>query len=365
MIKVGIIGCGYISRKHIDTICQLETVDLLAVSDVQPKRMEEIIDCYRDKIKRTCTVKKYPDYRDLILDSEVDMIIISVISGLHADIAKEALIEGKHIIIEKPLALSIREADEIIQLSETSKSKVLVCHQLRYRPLISKIKEILDSGDLGVPLMGSVSARINRSADYYNAARWRGSWKEDGGMLVNQGIHIIDILVWLLGDIETVYGEISKRQSSVEKETEDIAAGIIHFSNQAKGVIDVNTITQPRNQGYSISLFCEKGSIIIGGSSLERLEHCYIEDNEDLVNDLYDLCDTRDEHLRMYQNFTDAILKDTPLIMDAVEGKKALETIFSLYESSVRKRPIHLPLLNFSTTDMLQFPINEEIRHDT
>ena len=365
MIKVGIIGCGYISKKHVDTLSQLNTVDLLAVSDVQPDKMEETVDVYQKKTQQTCTIKKYTDYRDLIRDSEIDMIIISVISGLHADIAKEALIEGKHIIVEKPLALSIKEADEIIQLSKSRKRKVLVCHQLRYRPLLSKIKEILDLGYLGEPFMGSVSARINRSPEYYNSAPWRGSWKEDGGMLVNQGIHLVDLLIWLLGDVETVYGEISKRQSAVQKEIEDIATGIIHFSNHAKGIIDVNTITQPSNQGNSLSLFCEKGSIIIGGVGLDRLDHCYIENNEGLVNDLYDLCDTKDEHLRMYQNFTDAILKDAPLIIDAAEGRKALETIFSLYRSSVRKRPIHLPLLNFSTTEMLQVSIDEENRHDT
>ena len=364
MLKVGMIGCGSISKKHLDTLSRLDRVELVAVSDVQKTRMEEASVYYQKNKGYNGLVKHYGNYLDLIQDSEIDIVLILVISGLHATITKQSLIEGKHVIVEKPLALSLKEADEIIALSKFKKRKVLVCHQLRYRPVISKIKQVLEEGYLGEPYMGIVSARINRSPEYYASASWRGRWEQDGGMLINQGIHIVDLLIWLLGDIETVYGEIAVRMNIPQKETEDIATSIINFTNKAKGIIEVNSITKPKNQGYYLSLFCEKGSITLSGTDFDKLDHCFIENQDKIVQDLKILCVKKDEHFNMYQNFIDSIVNDTVLIMDAAEGKRALETIFAIYKSNNIKARVKLPLLNFSTKEMVQFPANKENLND-
>ncbi|MGP4070126.1 Gfo/Idh/MocA family protein [Halobacillus sp. B29] len=350
MLKAGIIGCGYISKKHLKTITRLDSVKLHAVSDVQKSRMEEAVSFYLENIACNAPVKQYQDYLDLVHDSEIDIIIITVISGLHAKIAKQGLIESKHVIVEKPLALSIREADEIIKLSRLKQKKVLVCHQLRYRPIFLKLKELLEKGTLGKPYMGAVSARINRSQQYYESAAWRGSWEHDGGMLINQGIHLVDLLVWLLGDINTVYGEVARNNEL--KEIEDVATGIIHFNNNAKGTIEVNTITKPATQGYCLSLYFEKGTIILGGAGFDKLEHCFIEGEDQLVRELKEVCKQKDEQFLMYQNFIDSILNHTLLVVDASEGKRALEVIFALYRSNNNKLPVELPLLSFSTIEM-------------
>ena len=350
MLKAGIIGCGYISKKHIETIIRLDSVELNAVSDVEKSRMEEACSFYQENIRGSASVKQYGDYQNLIHDPEIDVIIITSISGLHAEMAKQALLESKHVIVEKPLALSIQEADEIIKLSRLKQRKVLVCHQLRYRPIFLKLKKLMEKGTLGEPYMGAVSARINRSKEYYESAAWRGSWEHDGGMLINQGIHLVDLLVWLLGDVDTVYGEIARNNEI--KEIEDVAAGIIHFNNKAKGTIEVNTITRPANQGYYLSLYFEKGTIILGGAGFDKLEHCFIEGEEQIVHELKETCNQKDEQFLMYQNFTDSILNNTSLIMDASEGKKALEVIFALYKSNNDKLPVKLPLSSFSSKEM-------------
>lgn len=320
--------------------------------------MEETASFYQENIVGSASLKQYGDYQDLIHDPEIDIIIITVISSLHAKIAKQALQESKHVIVEKPLALSIQDADEIIKLSRLKQKKVLVCHQLRYRPIFLKLKKLLEKGTLGKPYMGTVSARINRSQEYYESAAWRGSWEHDGGMLINQGIHLVDLLVWLLGDIDTVYGEVARNNQL--KEIEDVATGIIHFNNKAKGMIEVNTITKPATQGYCLSLYFEKGTIILGGAGFDKLEHCFIEGEDQIVRELKETSKQKDEHFLMYQNFLESVLNNTLLVVDASEGKRALEVIFGLYRSNNNKLPVKLPLLNFSTIEMKAISCHKE-----
>ncbi|SDK49503.1 Gfo/Idh/MocA family protein [Sediminibacillus albus] len=348
---IGLIGCGHISQKHLDTISRLTEVTLTAVSDVQVQRMEAAANDYLRNTARTDTIKQYSDYHEMLEDSAIDIVIVAVISGLHAQIAIEALQHGKHVILEKPIALSLKEADDIIRLAETTGKQVLVCHQLRYRPLLSRIKTLLEEGLLGAPYLGVASIRINRSHDYYASAGWRGSWAMDGGMLVNQGIHLVDLLTWFFGDMESIYGEIANQGDY--KETEDVASGIISFQNKAKGVIEANTITQPNNIGYHLSVFAEHGTISLGGPSLDQLDRCYIKNHPEISEELMVLAEQKDEHLYMYKNFIGALTNQKKkVLVDGREGKKALMAIFGLYKSHQSGKPVPAPLPSFSTLEM-------------
>lgn len=350
MIRTGMIGCGYIAHKHVKTLSRFSEISLTAVCDVEQEKMKEAAALYQIEKGADCEISFYKDYLDLLKDPRLDIVIISVISSLHAKITKEAIRHGKHVIVEKPLALSIKEADDVIQLADNFKKEIFVCHQLRYRPLLKKIKELLEKGFLGEPYMGVVSLRLHRSLDYYASSNWKGTWEKDGGMLVNQGIHLIDLLLWLFGDIQSVYGEIASRIS--KKETEDVACGIISFKNKAKGMIEANTITKPKNQGYYLSIFSERGSICIGGPGFDEVQHCYVEHLSDIEDELRELSVKLDEHFLMYQSFLETITKKAPNAMSAKEGKKALEAIFALYESSKKKKPVSLPVDHFSTCNM-------------
>lgn len=353
MLRIGLIGCGYIARKHLQTLTIFDDLQLVAVSDIQREKMEECIELYA-KQKRSQTqmvISRYEDYNDMMKDKSIDVIIICVMSSMHADIAQQAVKHNKHVIIEKPLALSLEEAEKIINLAKERKRKVLVCHQLRYRPLIQKIKQIIKEGYLGELYLGVVSLRLNRSEDYYASSPWKGTWEKDGGMLINQGIHLIDILIWLMGDIVSVYGEITTKVKN--KETEDIAIGILTFENHAKGLIEANTITKPKNQGYFLSIFGKKGSICIGGKGFNQIEHCYIENHPELETELKRLCEQTNEHERMYQNFRQACISNERMIVAPEESKKALEAIFGVYLSQLTHQKVIFPLENFSTTEML------------
>lgn len=351
MMHVGLIGCGFIAEKHLKTLARFDEITLTAVSDLRQDHMEKAADLYCQEARCSVSVSYYKDYHDLLDCSTIDVVIISVASGLHAEIAKKALKCGKHIIVEKPLALSLKDIREIERLSGKYNKKVFVCHQMRYRPLLQKIKELIQQGCFGEPYFGIASLRLNRSPDYFTETSWKGTWERDGGMLVNQGIHLIDLLIWMMGDVQSIYGEIATKIKN--KQTEDIAAGVLSFKNDAKGLIEANTITKPENMGYFLSIFARKGSVCIGGEGLNQIEHAYLEEYPQLKEELLKLSKTSDEHYLMYQDFIKAMKHQTPYIMTPLEGKKALETIFALYQATKRKAPVTLPLMEFSTKEMV------------
>lgn len=290
----------------------------------------------------------------MLADPQIDAVIIASFSGLHAGMATDALRAQKHVVLEKPMALSIEECNELIALAQKQQRELMVCHQLRFRPVMQTIKNMIDEGRLGKPYLGVSSIRINRSPDYYSGAAWRGKWASDGGMLINQGIHLVDLLQWFLGDVHTVYGEIA--QASPLKETEDVAVGIIHFENNAKGIVEANIVSKPNNLGYSLTIFCEKGTISIEGPTLNQISRWYVEGEQMAEEELNRLLHDKNEEIYMYEDFIKAVnSKDKHVLMDGTEGKKALEIIFAMYQSNLTHRVVHLPLSTFSTTDMCRW----------
>src|SRR5690625_1580076 len=350
MYRVGLIGCGFIAKKHVKTIAQLTELTLVAVSDIKREQMESIVSLYKDLRGGNPAVSSYKKYEHMLFDPEIDVVIIATTSNLHASMAKKAIQNDKHVIVEKPFSLSLKEANEVIQLSQSKNKKVFICHQLRYRPLLVKVKNLVDQGHFGQLYFGVVSLRLHRSIDYYDSSTWKGTWKKDGGMLLNQGIHLIDLLTWLMGDVHSVYGEIASIMQN--KETEDIATGIISFKNHAKGLIEANIITKPKNLGYFLSVFGEKGSLCIGGKGLNEIDHCYIENNSVLKEELLKLQYDTNEHYYMYKDFIRSLNNHHRHLMNAREAKRALEVIFALYQAAQEGKPSFLPIENFSTTDM-------------
>ncbi|MCC3355665.1 Gfo/Idh/MocA family oxidoreductase [Bacillus timonensis] len=351
VIRFGLVGCGYISKKHLHALSRFDDAHLHAVSDLDESRMDEARNFYQTQSGLTHPIKYFKDYEEMLADQQLDAVIISSFSGLHAEMAKKALQFNKHVILEKPMALSIDGSNELIALAQKQKKELMVCHQLRFRPIMQKIKGIIDDGKIGTIYLGVASIRINRSPDYFTSAPWRGKWETDGGMLINQGIHIIDLLQWFLGEVHSVYGEIGY-QSTV-KETEDVALGILDFKSRAKGIIEANIVTQPNNLGYSLSLFGEKGTICIEGPSLKNIGRWYIEGENTDMEELDSLLQDGNEEIYMYDNFIEAVKSENKgVLLDGTEGKKALEIIFGMYQSELSKQPVEFPIYSFSTSDM-------------
>lgn len=350
-IRFGLIGCGRIAKQHIATLQHFENARIVALSDPILERMEESERQYVGDNAHTQLLKKYSDHSNLLLDADVDVVVIATATGSHAAIATQALIAGKHVIIEKPLALTLQEAKDVHTLAEANNRIVLVCHQLRYRPLLSKVKQLVAHGLLGNILYSKVSLRLYRSQEYYEASTWRGTWEHDGGMLLNQGIHMVDLLIWLMGDIEHVYGAIMNKGTRT-KETEDAALGLIGFQSGRYGLLEANTVSHPFNIGYELSVFGEQGTIVIGGEDLDTVVRWSVPTSQIQAQDVAQLRLDKNERRYMYDHFLASVKRSKTVEVNANEAAKSLEAIFALYQSALNQKLIKLPLPAFSTVWM-------------
>ncbi|TJY43087.1 Gfo/Idh/MocA family oxidoreductase [Cohnella pontilimi] len=352
-LSLALIGCGAIAAKHVTSIAACPGAKLAAVCDVSAERMEQMSLLWRSASSEKHEIIRFTDYKQLLADPSIDAVVVATISGLHAQIAIEALMADKHVVIEKPIALSLREADEMIRLADERKLKVQVCHQLRYRPLMMKINELVKGGALGSILNASVKLRIHRPLSYYQSSGWRGTWQHDGGMLLNQGIHAIDLLLWYLGSPKRVYGELFSHYPF--KETEDAAVGILTFPSGAKAMIEANSITLPNNLEQSLFVLGDKGVISIGGPKLDQIDRWYIEDQPFAEEEARKILLDHSEHVEMYRTLIEAC-QGNPAAEAALiglsEGRRTLETIFALYLSAVTAEPKSLPIHEFCTLQM-------------
>ncbi|WP_159884928.1 Gfo/Idh/MocA family protein [Paenibacillus puerhi] len=352
-LSVALIGCGSIARKHVASIAACPGARLYAVCDVSQERMESMATLWQAESGEKNNIVLFADYRKLLADPAIDIVVVATISSLHAEIAKEALKADKHVVLEKPVALSLKDVDEMIRLAEERGLFVQVCHQLRYRPLMKKIKELVAGGALGNLSMASVTLRIYRPPGYYQTAPWRGTWEYDGGMLLNQGIHAIDLLLWCLGEPSRIYGELYSQAGG--KETEDIALGLLSFPSGAKGMIEANSVTLPENLEQSLFLLGDQGVISIGGPKLDRIDRWHIEGQPDTREAALQILHHHDEHIEMYRSLIEACQGKPPgNLIDLRQGRRTLELIFALYLSASTGQVQPLPLAGFSTLQMKQ-----------
>ncbi|WP_274363653.1 Gfo/Idh/MocA family protein [Paenibacillus thermotolerans] len=346
MIGYGVIGCGRIADRHISSIAKLSEGRIFALCDIRAERMEQVEQEYRKISGSAQKIAHYQDIAGILADERVQAVVIATHSAMHAEIAKAALERGKHVMVEKPLALSAEEAENLVRLAESSGLQLQVCHQLRYKPVMRRIKEIIESGAMGKVHLGVASMRLQRNEAYYEAARWRGTWDQDGGMLLNQGIHLVDLLGWFLGEYESVYGILTR--GPLPKQTEDFAVGLIRFKNGAVGMIEANTLTYPNSMDNSIALFGEQGTVWISGINLNTVRRWSFSDSSITCPDM----DGIDEHFVMHEKFLQAIKGIQSGIVNGREGKKALELVFALYDSFRTNQVTKGPITTFSTTMM-------------
>jgi predicted dehydrogenase len=348
-LKIGIIGCGSIVPKHIKAVVEnSDNMELVAFCDTIPEKIDLAVEEYKKAGgKNEDYIKKYTDYKRLLENAEIDIVTISTVSGIRPQIALDALEAGKHLILEKPMALSIKEADEIIKKSREKNLKVAVCHQLRFLPYIMRLKEEIDSGAFGKLVHASASMRWNRNDAYYSSSPWRGTWEYDGGAFMNQAIHVIDLLLWLMGEAERVYAETGTFLKKIE--AEDAGAAVIRFKNGAIGIIEASVNVYPENLEETLGIFGEKGIVLIGGKALNKVEVWNIKGKPS-----YEPLEIPSNlHTLLYKDMIDAVLKDREPLINAEEGKKAVELVLSIYKSSLIKKPVDIPFGDFSTKDML------------
>lgn len=349
-MKYALIGCGRISTNHIKAAVEnkLETV---AVCDVIPEHMESVL--AKHGLEKDTSIKRYTDYRKMIEENELELVSIATESGIHAEIAKFCIMHHVNTIIEKPMAMNMADAREIISLAEKYNVKVSANHQNRFNIAVQETRKALDSGRFGKLSHGSIHVRWNRNKDYYDQAKWRGTWAQDGGALMNQCIHGIDLLRWMLGDeIDEVYG-VTKRQFHNYLQCEDIGMAVVRFKNGAVGTIEGTVNVYPKNLEETLYLFGETGTVKLGGKSTNAIDVWDFADGlnshagfEEYTENVYG-----NGHTSLFKNVIDAIINDTQPLVDARAGMRALELVLAIYKSSFSGKPVKLPLDDCSTLD--------------
>ncbi|WP_229775565.1 Gfo/Idh/MocA family protein, partial [Anaerosalibacter bizertensis] len=262
MLKFAIIGCGRISHKHIEALVNnSEEAELVAVCDIIPEKMDKDVEEYYESLEEMGLkkeVKKYIDYKEMLEKEDIDVVAICTESGYHSKHAIDCLNAGKHVLVEKPMALSSAEADEMIRLAKEKNLKLGVCHQNRFNPPIQKLRRAIEEGRFGKIINGTARILWNRNDDYYKQAAWRGTKKLDGGTLMNQCIHNIDLLQWMMGsEVERVYAERDTFLRDIEME--DFGAILIRFKNGSIGIVEGSACVYPKNLEETLSIFGEKG----------------------------------------------------------------------------------------------------------
>ena len=350
-MRYALIGCGRISPNHIEA-AKNNKLDFVAMCDILPMAME-------DKAERfgLSTVKQYTDYKEMLLVEKPELVAIATESGKHAAIALDCIEAGCNVIIEKPIALSIDDAERIINAGK--EKGVLICanHQNRFNKAIQYIRKALENGRFGKLSHGAAHIRWNRGKNYYEQATWRGTWEQDGGCLMNQCIHNIDLLRWMMGnDIEEVMAYTDQLEHPY-LETEDLGLAIVKFSNGSYGLIEGTTNVYPKNLEETLYIFGQTGTAKAAGTSDNIIEEWSFADGFD---DPEHVKETYSEnppnvygfgHTPLYADMIDAINNQREPYVTGEDGKRALELVLAIYKSAKEHRPIRFPLESCSTLD--------------
>lgn len=352
MMKYALIGCGRIAVNHIKAVMN-NKLDMVAVCDVDFSH----IDILFEKTGYAGNPERFTDYKKMFENyPDLDLVAVATESGIHAEIVLYCIDHGINVIVEKPMAMSMKDADEIVKRSAETGVKVSVCHQNRFNVAIQQMRQALEAGRFGKVSHGSINVRWNRGKDYYDQAPWRGKWASDGGCLFNQCIHGIDLLRWMMGDeVEEVYG-VTKQQFHHYLECEDIGMAVVKFKNGAVGTIEGTVNVYPQNLEETLYLFGENGTVKIGGKSTNNIDVWNFKDEteddaknkglQEQTSNVYG-----NGHTSLYADVIDAVKNNRKPYVDAVAGRNAVEMILSIYQSAATGKPVKFPLTDVASTD--------------
>jgi predicted dehydrogenase len=359
MYTIALIGCGKISHIHIEGFVEnAGALQLKAVCDPIQTRADEKKVEYRNHLPNA-DVSVYGDYRKMLIEQKPDIVAIATESGKHPGIAIDCLEAGCHVICEKPMALSTHDADAMIATAQKNKRKLAVCFQNRFNTPVLRMREALEKGRFGRILHGMVQIRWNRDEAYYAEASWRGTWEHDGGTLMNQCIHGVDLLQWMMGE-DAVRVQAQTRRYIRPIEAEDFGAAIVEFKSGAIGIIEGSVDIYHTNLNETLSIFGEKGSAVIGGLAVNKMETWRIADAESTGDTEEQVLNPNEKnphtvygsgHTALFKDLVDAINTDREPAITGEAGRKALEIVLAIYKSQKTSKPVDLPC-DFSTLDM-------------
>ncbi|HEY7234688.1 MAG TPA: Gfo/Idh/MocA family oxidoreductase [Gemmatimonadaceae bacterium] len=337
--KVALVGCGRISRNHFDALRKVDGLTLTAVCDVVPERARAAAEQEG--------VIGYTNFEELLERADCDVVSVCTPSGLHAAQGAHAARAGKHVITEKPMAITLGQADDLVKACDDAGVFLFVVKQNRLNPPIQLLRRAIDKGRFGRIYLANTTVRWQRPQEYYDAAPWRGTWEFDGGAILNQASHYVDLIQWLVGPVESVMAKTATQARRIE--AEDSGVALLKFRSGALGVIEVSVLTYPRNLEGSITILGEKGSVKIGGTAVNRVEHWLFADYDD-DDKLIESASTNPPnvygfgHEGYYRNVLAVLRGAAQPQTDGRAGRKSLELILGIYESAKSGREVPIPL---------------------
>lgn len=338
--RIGLVGCGRISQFHFEAISKVDGLELGAVCDSDAERARAA--------GTRWGVPWFTDVDDMARRDDLDVVTICTPSGLHPEHGIVAARHGKHVITEKPMALSREGARKLVDTCDAAGVRLFVVKQNRLNPPIRLLKNAVDRGRFGRIYLANVTVRWQRPQDYYDAEPWRGTWRYDGGAIMNQASHYVDLIQWLLGPVDSVMAMTATQARRIE--AEDSGAAVLHFASGALGVIEVNVLTYPKNFEGSLTIMGESGTVKIGGTSVNKVEHwAFAEyDDDDKVVDTGAINTNPPTvygfgHEGYYRNVLAVLRGEADPDTDGRAGEKSLALILAIYESAKTGKLVRLP----------------------
>jgi len=340
MLKFALVGCGRIAKRHSELLGfdQIRGAKLVAVCD-------NVVD-KAIKIAGQFGISSYEDMDKMMISESIDVVVVLTPSGLHAEHVVNLSKYGKHIMVEKPMALTIEDTEDMISACDVNHIKLFVIKQNRFNVPVVKLKETLDSGRFGKLTLGTVRVRWARHQAYYDQDSWRGTWSMDGGVLTNQASHHVDMLEWMMGDVESVFAKISTALADVE--TEDTAIVTLKFKSGALGIIEATTAARPTNLEGSISILGENGTVVVGGVAVNEMQTWTFEDKQDGDSDVLEKFSVNPPnvygfgHQAYYEHVVNCIESGSANLVDGLQGRKSIELISAIYESAETGKEVFL-----------------------
>ena len=337
--RIALAGCGRISRNHLEAIKKIDGLELVAVCDVVAERARAAGTDFG--------VPSFKAYDEMLSTVQCDVVALATPSGLHPQLGILAARAGKHVITEKPMAISLAGADDLVQACDAAGVHLFVVKQNRLNPAIQLLRRAVDKGRFGRIYMANTTVRWSRPQEYYDQAPWRGTWEFDGGAFMNQASHYVDLIQWLVGPVESVMAKTATLARRIE--TEDSGIAILKFRSGALGAIEVTMLTYPRNLEGSITILGEKGTVKIGGTAVNRVETWQFSEYDD-DDKLIEAAATNPPnvygfgHEGYYRNVLSVLRGEAVPDTDGRAGRKSLELILGIYESAKSGREVPLPL---------------------
>jgi len=340
MLKIALVGCGRIAKRHSELLGfdQIKGAQLVSVCD-------NVID-KANKIGEQFNVPAYIDMDAMMKSEPIDIVVVLTPSGLHAEHVVNLSKYGKHIIVEKPMALSIEDTEAMIYACDANNIKLFVIKQNRFNVPVVKLRKALVSGRFGKLTLGTVRVRWARHQAYYDQDLWRGTWSMDGGVLTNQASHHVDMLEWMMGDVESVFAKMTTALADVE--TEDTAIVTLKFKSGALGIIEATTATRPTNLEGSISILGENGTVVIGGVAVNEMQTWVFEDEQEGDSGVLEEFSVNPPnvygfgHQAYYEHVVDCVVNESANLVDGLQGRKSIELISAIYESAETGKEVFL-----------------------